>query len=327
MRKPRIKNDGEGYYHIVSRSAMQNFILGDDDKTMFVKMLRRIAYFSGLEVLNYCVMDNHFHLLIHVPKPVEITEAMLIYRIKALYGDDHAKLTKERWSAYRKGKHFKRLEEEQAMLKRRMGDITPFTQNLKQRFSIWHHAHHGRTGTVWDSRFGSTLVEGTATSLSTVSAYIDLNPVRAGIVDDPKDYKWSGYGAALNGNSDAMLGIARIYDPDAKISSFKKSVEAYREKLYISGTDVLSPEKIQEVIDTKGELPLPVLLRCKVRHFTYGAIFGSKEFVEAEFQKHKYAFSIGRKTGARGIGLCKNWDGIKLYAARDLQKKPVTYQA
>lgn len=57
-------------------------------------------------------MDNHFHLLIHVPKPVEIKEAMLIYRIKVLYGDDHAKLTKKRWAAYRKGKFFKRLEEE-----------------------------------------------------------------------------------------------------------------------------------------------------------------------------------------------------------------------
>lgn len=91
---------------------MQNFILSDGDKTVFVKMLRRIAYFSGLEVINYCVMDNHFHLLIHVPKPVEIKEAMLIYRIKVLYGDDHAQLTKERWAAYRKGKFFKRLEEE-----------------------------------------------------------------------------------------------------------------------------------------------------------------------------------------------------------------------
>jgi REP element-mobilizing transposase RayT len=326
MRKPRIKNDGEGYYHIVSRCALQQFLLSPEGKSVFVDMLRRIAIFSGIELLNYCVMDNHFHILAHVPIPTEITEEMLIYRVKTLYGADQAQSLKDRWTMYRHGNHLKRLEEEQMMLKRRMGDITPFIQNLKQRFSIWYHAHNPNTGSMWEGRFYSTLLEGTAHTLSTVSAYIDLNPVRAGIVDDPKDYKWSGYASALRGNSNAMHGIARIYNPDAKVSDFKKHIETYRQKLYLSGTDVFPAEKIQEIIDKKGELPLQILLRCKVRHFTCGAIFGSKDFVDEQVAKHKYAFSLGRKTGARGIGLCKNWDGIKLYSARDLQKSPVSFQ-
>ncbi len=42
MRKPRIKNDGEGYYHIVSRCALQQFLLSPEGKSVFVDMLRRI---------------------------------------------------------------------------------------------------------------------------------------------------------------------------------------------------------------------------------------------------------------------------------------------
>lgn len=106
------------------------------------------------------------------------------------------------------------------MLKRRMGDITTLYPKPKATLlnmapcPLWNN---------WDSRFHSTLIEGSETSLSTILAYIDINPVRAGIVDDPKDYKWSGYDSALSGDNDAMLGIARIYSPDAKISSLKKA--------------------------------------------------------------------------------------------------------
>jgi hypothetical protein len=52
-------------------------------------------------------------------------------------------------------------------------------------------------GTLWEGRFKSVLVEGTGQTLSTMAAYIDLNPVRAGIVKDPADYRWSGYAEAV----------------------------------------------------------------------------------------------------------------------------------
>ena len=58
---------------------------------------------------------------------------------------------------------------------------------------------HGRKGTLWEDRFRSVLVEGAGLALATMAAYIDLNPVRAGMVEDPKDYRWSGYGAAMAG--------------------------------------------------------------------------------------------------------------------------------
>lgn len=51
----------------------------------------------------------------------------------------------------------------------------------------------GRTGTLWEGRYKSTLIQ-TDRYLLTCMAYIDLNPVRAGMVLEPKDYPWSSYG-------------------------------------------------------------------------------------------------------------------------------------
>ncbi|HUF62247.1 MAG TPA: hypothetical protein VMN36_09245, partial [Verrucomicrobiales bacterium] len=69
-------------------------------------------------------------------------------------------------------------------------------------------------GTVWEERFKSVLVEGAGQSaqgpggLAAVAAYIDLNAVRAGLVDDPAKYRWSSYGEAVAGDAEAREGLA-----------------------------------------------------------------------------------------------------------------------
>jgi hypothetical protein len=80
-------------------------------------------------------------------------------------------------------------------------------KSLKQRYSMWYNRKHNRVGTLWSERFKSVLVEGEVAALQIVAGYIDLNPVRAGIVDDPKDYRWSSYGEAVAGSARARSGL------------------------------------------------------------------------------------------------------------------------
>ena len=89
------------------------------------------------------------------------------------------------------------MEELRQKLWSQMLDLSQFMKLLKQRFSQWFNRVHDREGTLWEGRFRSTLVEGNSPALATVAAYIDLNPVRAGLVDDPKDYRWCGYAEAV----------------------------------------------------------------------------------------------------------------------------------
>ena len=83
-----------------------------------------------------------------------------------------------------------------ALLMRRMASLPVFVKMLKQRFSIRYNREEGHVGTLWEGPFRSVLVEPSRRALSVVGAYIDLNPVRAGIVSDPKDFRFSGYGEA-----------------------------------------------------------------------------------------------------------------------------------
>ena len=66
------------------------------------------------------------------------------------------------------------------------------------------NARHGRTGTLWEGRYRSSLIESEA-YLLTCMAYIDLNPVRAGMVQEPADYPWSSHRHLIGLRSDKLV--------------------------------------------------------------------------------------------------------------------------
>ena len=74
-----------------------------------------------------------------------------------------------------------------------MYDISIFIKELKGRFAQWYNQRHDRYGVLWAERFKSVLLEG-GEALAAVAAYIELNPVRAGLCADPKDYRYCGFG-------------------------------------------------------------------------------------------------------------------------------------
>jgi REP element-mobilizing transposase RayT len=325
MRRKRVKVESGAYYHLVSRCALKQFLLEEEEKRVFVGMMRRVAAFSGVEVLTHCVMSNHFHILVRVSAPQPITEGELLARVAYLYGDGRAKEMRIRWEGFRKEKHPELVEAEQARLRKRMNDITPFMHSLKQRFTAWYAAHHkGHEGTLWQNRFSSTLVEGGG-SLAAVAAYIDLNPVRAGIVSDPKDYEFSGYGAACNGGAEARKGLASIYG--CTTDRYDKVLKAYRGLLYAEGAADLDPSKVRKVLADREKPSLPQLLRCKIRAMSHGLAIGSKAFTAGIFEAHRYAFSENRRHPPLGAPLCPVWDGIQLCSVRKLRKNAITSPA
>ena len=74
---------------------------------------------------------------------------------------------------------------------------------LGQRYVAFVNRHRGRSGTLWEGRFRSCLVDSEG-YLVACYAYIDLNPVRAGMVANPRDWRWSSYRANAEGREDAL---------------------------------------------------------------------------------------------------------------------------
>jgi len=276
----------------MSRIVGGERLLGIREKEVLRKMLWRVADFCGVEILTYAILNNHFHVLVRVPeKGREVSNAELLRRFKVLYPKPTKYQTAE----------FARLEKalekggEDAVAVRerllaRMHDLSDFMKTVKQRFSIWYNRNHGgRLGTLWMDRFKSVLVEGEGNPLLTMAAYIDLNPVRAGVVDDPKDYRWCGYAEAVSGMKRARAGIVQVWADRIGEGGVSAALASHRSLIFGKGASpgthkgkAIDPKMAEKVLnEQKGELPLAVVLRCRVRYFTDGAILGSAEFVRS----------------------------------------------
>ena len=252
--------------------------------------MRRQACFCGVEVITHCVMANHFHVLVKVPSvaPEEVSDGELVRRFRALYPKPTAcqPMTAEVLEGILKGGGDEASSARGELLER-MHDVSVFMKELKQRFSIWYNHRHGRHGTLWSERFKSVLVEGSESALRVVSAYVDLNPVRAGLVEDPKDYAFSGYGSACGGDATARVCLARALgagtDSGADVD---RALASYRVTLYGKGSASaagkrgrLDPASARRVMESGGELSASERLLCRMRALRDGIAFGCLEFV------------------------------------------------
>jgi hypothetical protein len=205
----------------------------------------------------------------------------------------------------------------------RMYDVSQFMKTFKQRFSIYYNSNNNRrgAGTLWHDRFTSVLVEESEDAQVTVAAYIDLNPVRAKIVKDPKDYRWSGYAEAVGKGGQSVEGISKLFV--GKDLNKRDVLAEYRQSLYYEGARKLneysgmvskpgfSREVVDKVLDEGGKLSVPQLLRCKVRYFSDGVIIGGKEFVDGMLNEYQQFSVLRRKRGAREMKSGQNhWGGL-----------------
>jgi len=195
-RRVVVDSEEVGCYHVMSRTAGGAKLFKDEEREAFRVLMWRMARFSGVEVLTYCVMANHFHLLVRIPQREKFLKR---FECDTPGGEGEERLLKGYLLRLRAEIAELRLKgnEGQVQLvlsrfKNRFCDLSLFVKEVKERFSRWFNKKHSRRGTLWMDRFKSVLVE-SGSCLQTMAAYIDLNPVRAGLVERPEDYRWCGY--------------------------------------------------------------------------------------------------------------------------------------
>lgn len=299
-----MKVDGVAIYHCMSRTVNGAALFGQREKEILRKMIRRVADFSGVEILTYCLMNNHFHVLVRIPEASPVPDEELLRRFGVLYPKPTAYQTA---SILAMKLALEKNDEEAVKIRERllvrMGDVSAFMKTLKQRFSTWFNKTHDRYGPLWSDRFKSVLVEGQGNALQTMAAYIDLNPVRAGLVEDPKDYRFCGYAEAVadQGGAGRMLkfitcGLYGATDAQA--------LQGYRRLLFgqgsapVAGAAVIPRKVAARVLEHEdGRLSTSVLLRCKIRYFSEGAVLGSEEFIQSHAAQ--WMRVSGRKHGIR----------------------------
>lgn len=353
-------SSSSGVMHIVNRTAGGLFLFGPKEKEHFRSLVFGAARFCGIEVLTWTCLDNHFHLLLRVPSKAEgerlrqeISEEEIFARMEACYSRAYIRHTR------RQLVHFRETPGKEAMaktllrrLRARLYNVSVYMHIVQRRFSVWFNGRTERCGTLWQGRFGSTLVEDGGGALLKTAAYIDLNAVRANIVKDPKDYRWCGYGEAVAGRADALAGLVEVVrgatgSPESDPITGPEALEIYRGWLLELGAPVMDidGQPVRPGFAAagdqgsdggngggeggseggsegggEGKLSRVALLGVRVRYFTAGLVIGSRAFCEEQFRRHRGSFGPKRRSGARPWRH-RDWGG--LCSLRDLRREVI----
>jgi len=349
-------------YHCISRVVDRRFVFGDIEREQFRSYMRMYENFSGIRVLAYCVMSNHIHLLLEIPPMPEggLSDEQLLQRLRAIYNSATVAEVQLQLIAARTKGLSTMADEIHQRYTYRMHNLSQYMKTVMQRMTQWYNRQNERSGTLWEERFKSVIVEiGIAARM--MAAYIDLNPVRAGMVTDPADYHWSSYGEAIGGgkkgngkkareglvracmshrgvefDATKWSEVAKTYRKLLGLALERKSgaahtqVSAYKAQRLAEVTrkSLQQPQKpdsnhAQKPVNDSAlpELKMAEMLGHRIRYFSDGAVIGSKVFVNEAFALAREKFSAHRKDGARKMrGAAEAAAGI-LWSARDLRLK------
>ncbi|MFC1887121.1 transposase, partial [Thermodesulfobacteriota bacterium] len=296
---PRIARmiiDGEpSVYHVMSHTALDGFPFGDIEKDYFFKIVKGLSKIYFSEIIGICCMGNHFHLLVRMLPESDFSDIDIKQRFERLYGIDRflangqIPFFRAKWSS-----------------------LSEFVKDVKLGFSRFYNKRHNRRGFLWGDRFKSVIVENGMTLINCL-AYIDLNPVRAGIAEKPEDYRWNSIGYHIQtNNADNFLSLDFGLTEFGVIDATQRLKE-YRRFLYESGAirtekGVQINQKILEKERDKDfELGKAHRLAYRSRYFSDSGIIGTKAFVSKNYQQFRHIFqSQNEKISKRISGL----DGV-----------------
>ncbi|RMD83630.1 MAG: hypothetical protein D6820_02035 [Lentisphaerae bacterium] len=215
-RNRRLKFDGMAV-HLYNRAISEDFCgknrFTTSDKAFFLFWMKKLLEYFHFDLLSYCVMDNHFHIVLWVPRqPRSLEESARIHN--AYYGMTSREDEKRSTAPFLDPNADPELC---AVYARRMMDYSEFMHRLQFVFTRrYNNERPGRRGPLWESRFKCTVLPGPRALFDCIS-YVELNPVRGGLAEHPGEYGFCSWGLGSGGPGGALCshpclsGLARAY--------------------------------------------------------------------------------------------------------------------
>ena len=141
-------------------------------------------------------------------------------------------------------------------------------------------------------------------------AYIDLNPLRAGIVSRPEDYRWNSLGYHVQTNNRDNFLSTDFGLKEFNVKSEKERIRRYRRYVYEAGAidqpskgrvKVIKDKVLKKECKREFELSRSDRFRYRTRYFTDSGVIGSKEYVSINYQRFKDVFMSKREKIPRRV--------------------------
>lgn len=281
MATPRssiVNLDNTPFYHCISRCVRQGYLCGFDKeknkdfshrKGWIVQRLKALSSIFAIDICAYAIMSNHYHLVLHINKE------------KAENWKAHEVI--ERWQALfpQNAKLFAHVAKKVNLWRDRLSDISWFMRCLNEKIATWANAEDGSKGRFWEGRFKSQAILDEGALLSTM-AYVDLNPIRAGIASTPEESEFTSIferiqaaKLSLQTHSDNVFENLNLHQPKSLmplgIASSSNATNNWGAILNINFEEYLQLiDETGRVIrdDKRGAIPVqlkPILDRLKIR--------------------------------------------------------------
>jgi REP element-mobilizing transposase RayT len=296
------------FYHCMSRCAQQCFLLGEDKptnrnydhrKAWVITQLNALCSVFAIQVCAYAVMSNHYHLVLHIqPERVDEwsdEEVILRSATANTLRVSGRWLTQKEKDALALKSH---TEEKIANMRKKLFNISQFMAGLNQYLSRRANQEENRKGTFWDRRFNSISLLDDAAVLSCM-AYVDLNPVRAGMANSLEESDFTSIQARLRAYTKAddnqaivvEQNISSLLTPFAannfespipcSFKDYKSLVEWTGRQLREGKASLLQPttisSELQTMLKTVGISPEHWLRNTKSAEKQYARAMGSFE--------------------------------------------------
>ena len=273
-RMARIKVEGEtAAYHLYGRIAG---VEGDYSlaKPLCRKTLMGLikhyssAYCCRVAAVN--IMGTHYHLVIQFDAPHTLSPEELHRRALILYPHSQADLAD--WS-----------QDKWDRLQHRLFDVSEFMRNLHSAFGRWYNKTYKRHGRFWADRFKSTLLEDQQAMLDAM-LYVELNAVRAGLVQRPEEWKGGSLYLREIGQDDWLMPLTALFE-----KSPKRALTEYRSLVYYRGQVPTKPGQAAisaRIVQEEAARGFEVsgVYRKRLRYFVDGLVIGSEGFVRQHIE-------------------------------------------
>lgn len=275
----RMVVEGEqAVYHVMSRTALDGFPFKDVEKDYFLKVVKRLSKVYFAEIMGFCCMGNHFHLLVKMIPDTDFSDKQIRDKFSLCYGKD------------------RELDDGQIPYYRsRWSSLSEFVKEIKLGFTRFYNRRHNRRGFLWGDRFKSVIVEKGETLINCL-AYIDLNPVRAGIVEKPEDYRWNSIGYHVQTNNKDVFLSLDFGLKEFNVLNSKERFRRYRRFLYEKGVNAtekgiqLDEKIVEKERDRNFELSKVNRFAYRTRYFSDSGVIGTKAFVSRNYNQFKDLF-------------------------------------
>lgn len=224
-------------HHLISRIAHRVYFLKEDERNDFISMMYRVADFTCIDLIGWCVMTNHFHIIARLPERRFLSEEEVLQRYRAIHTLEATNAFIAEIASLRQSgdKGESAANNRLDRLREKMFSIPWFMKILKEWFSKDYNLRTAHSGTMWEAVYTDRDVENELSNMAYRLAYVHLNPVRAGIESDFAKYLWSSLTMATRGDARALKGLRIVYGEDLSDEEMFELHEAYMQKAYEHG--------------------------------------------------------------------------------------------